>query len=251
MRFVAAMGVALGLTLVTVACVEDGGDDRATRPAGEISTSTSGPAATTSGPAATPTSAAARPLSGTLAPHTEYTVGDTVEQLTITFRTGADGKELLLDYIPSGLDVIRTGQFVTAISVQSVAALEVYEVSEQAGTSVKPSPPPADLLGWLAARWFFEVVEPRRPFTAGEASGEIVTVRTKPLTAAPNPNACHPSVPVCVDLFRSRDGGTFTTSPGDMTDFAVVDAGGTKALVIASPDAAGREMLQSLKVSTG
>jgi hypothetical protein len=240
----AVAGLVLALAILPVACSDDDGDDGAGSAAEET-------ASTSTAPAATPTSAPNRPLTGTLEPDTEYTVRDTVADWTMTFRTGADGGELILDYLPSGLNVSRAQEFVTALSVEDLSGVEVYEEPDPAAASLKPSPAPADLVGWLAARSFFEVVEPRRPFSAGDVTGEIVTVRTKPSAAVPNPNGCHPSAPICFALFRSRDGSGFTTSPGEVTDFAVVEGGGTKALVVAAHDGAGQLLLGSLRVSTG
>jgi hypothetical protein len=234
------MGVVLLATLTVGACGDDSGDG-ASGVSEPVATSTTGATV-----APTPTEAPSRPLTGTLEPRTEYTVGDTVGPLTVAFRTGDD--PMYLDYEKSTFYVYRSPQ-ITDLSVSDMAAVVVSEEGDPANTGPQSlSPAPADLLEWLAARPFFEVVEPRRPISAGEASGEVITLRTRELTTAANP-LCGPQVPVCAVVTALEGAGPLTTTSGETTDFAVLEAGGTKAHVIAVHDAVGQALLDSLRIS--
>ena len=223
----------LAITLALAAC---GGGDGTDDDAAETTTTMAQQIA----PSSTATS---RPLTGGLQPNADYTIGDTVGPLTVSFRTGAD--KSYLDYDKSTFWVYRTPE-ITDLSVGDHAPTRV---PDDAGTGTL-SPPPADILAWLAARPFFEVTEPRRAMTAGEAKGEVVTVRTKDMAAPTNPAHCSPTAPVCADVFGTDGGGGFSTTPGEVTDFAVLEAGSTKVLVTAAHDAVGQELLQSLQISS-
>jgi hypothetical protein len=251
MRRVGA-AIALVLALVGAGC---GGDDNGDG-AGSAAEAEAAPEAaeaeaeagsTTTAPAETTTTAPVRPLTGSLEPDTEYSVGDTVGPLTVRFRTGAD--EFQLEYLPSTFFVYRSVGLID-LSVSDLAVNRVSEESDPAlATPEKVSPVPPDLLAWLTARPFFETVEARRPFTAGDATGEMVTLRTKELTTGPHPGICGPAAPTCAVVTAIGGAGPFSTMSGDVTDFAVVEAAGTKVLVVAGRDAVGQQLLQSLRIA--
>lgn len=217
-------------------------------------------------PATTSTTAAPdRPSDGPLDAATTYRIGDTFGDATVSFTTGAE--PLTLIYGIDGFSAYSEAEAVTsALTVMDLATLSVAVLDAATGFPVSREPVPDDLLGWLADQPLFDIVADRAPITAGDATGEVITMRTVGLSTASDGSFCgelraeltggdpfeaEPEVG-CAGLFVSPDGSPFWTFPGTVSEFAVLRVGAVGVLVITErpPDSDVASLLPSVRVDS-